>query len=152
MENEPTTKTPIPAHRASLFCLLSPVFCFLSPVSCLLSSVFCLLSPAFCFLSSVFCPTRPSCPACPPSTLVETPLQITLFSAKQTQFQNGQYRHKYNKNKGLCQRTTDNEQRTLSKTNPIPPTFFRVSASAQKKLLRIPTQCACFFQILPLRR
>src|SRR4030066_1525580 len=54
-----------------------------------------------------------------PSTLVETPLQISLFFAKQTQFQNGQYKHKYSKNKGLRQRTTNNEQRTLSKTNPI---------------------------------
>jgi hypothetical protein len=57
----------------------------------------------------------------PRSTLVETPLQISLFFAKQTQFQNGQYKHKYSKNKGLCQRTTNNEQRTLPKTNPIKP-------------------------------
>jgi len=57
MENEATTKTPIPIHRESLFWILSPVFC----------------------------PTRPSCPACPRSTLVETPLQIALFFAKQTQ-------------------------------------------------------------------
>jgi hypothetical protein len=55
----------------------------------------------------------------PRSTLVETPLQIHLFSAKQSQCQNGQYKHKYSKNKGLCQRTTNNEQRTSSKTNPI---------------------------------
>ncbi len=57
----------------------------------------------------------------PRSTLVETPLQIGLFYAKQTQFQNGQYKHKYSKYKGLCQRTTNNEQRTLFKTNPIKP-------------------------------
>ena len=56
-----------------------------------------------------------------PSTLVETPLQISLFSAKQSQFQNGQYKHKYSKNKDLCQPTTNNEQQTLSKTNPIKP-------------------------------
>jgi hypothetical protein len=61
----------------------------------------------------------------PRSTLVETPLQISLFFAKQTQFQNGQYEHKYSKNKRLCQRTTNNEQRTLSKTNPIKPNFKR---------------------------
>jgi hypothetical protein len=40
---------------------------------------------------------------------------------KRTQFQNGQYEHKCSKNKGLCQRTTNNEQRTLFKTNPIKP-------------------------------
>ena len=61
MENKATTKTPIPIHRESLFWIPSPVFC----------------------------PTRPSCPACRHSTLVETPLQIALFYAKQTQFQNG---------------------------------------------------------------
>jgi hypothetical protein len=38
-----------------------------------------------------------------------------------TQFQNRQYKHKYGKNKGLYQRTTNNEQRTLFKTNPIKP-------------------------------
>jgi hypothetical protein len=55
------------------------------------------------------------------STTVETPLQISLFSAKQSQFQNGQYKHKYSNTKGLCQRTTNNEQRMLFKTNPIKP-------------------------------
>jgi hypothetical protein len=44
-----------------------------------------------------------------------------LHCAKQSQCQNGQYKHKYSRNKGLCQRTTNNEQRTLSKTNPIKP-------------------------------
>ncbi len=74
-----------------------------------------------CLLPPVSCPIRQSCPACLPSTLVETPLQISLFFAKQTQFQNGQYKHKYNKNKGLCQRTTNNDHQTLRKTNPIKP-------------------------------
>ena len=41
--------------------------------------------------------------------------------AKQTQFQNRQYKHKCGTNKGLCQRTTNNEQQTLPKTNPIKP-------------------------------
>jgi len=128
MENESTTKPPIPTHRESLFWILSPVSCLLPY------------------------------PPILPSTLVETPLQIALFFAKQTQFsqrqnqcnslcrkglpkqtgpgpfektnpiepkrtqfQNGQYKHKYSKNKGLCQRTTNNEQRTLFKTNPIKP-------------------------------
>src|SRR4030042_928905 len=63
----------------------------------------------------------PSTPAYRRSTLVETPLQIALFSAKQSQFQNRQYKHKYSKNKGLCQRTTNNEHQTLPKTNPIKP-------------------------------
>ncbi len=97
-----------------------------------------------CLLPSIFCPTRPSYPACLPSTLVETPLQIAPFCAKQSQFQNGQYKHKYSKDKDLCQQTTKNEQRTLFKTNPIKPNlvaaeprakphfppFFRISPSA----------------------
>ena len=62
-----------------------------------------------------------------PFTLVETPLQISLFFAKQSQFQNGQYKHKYSKNKGLCQKTTNNEQRTRFKTNPIKPNFKRTN-------------------------
>jgi len=49
--------------------------------------------------------------------------------AKQTQFQNGQYDHKYSKNKGLCQRTTNNQQRTLFKTNPIKANFKRSKPS-----------------------
>jgi len=57
------------------------------------------------------------------STVVANPLQITLFSAKQSQCQNRQNEHKYSKNKGLCQRTTDNEQRTLLKTKPIQTQF-----------------------------
>ena len=78
-------------------------------------------------LRTVFCfPLRPS-------TLVETPLQISLFFAKQTQFQNGQYKHKYSNHKSLCQRTTNNEQRTLFKTNPIKPNFKR-----RNSLLRLP--------------
>ena len=87
MENEATTKTPMPAR---------PGF-----------RNFALCTLIFAFLIS------------PPSTLVETPLQIALFFAKQTQFQNRQDGHKYRNDKGLCQRTTNNEQRTLSKTNPI---------------------------------
>jgi len=78
MENEATTKTPIPARSG--IPLLSPVFCLLSSVSCLLSPVFCLLSSVSCLLPY---------PPILPSTLVETPLQIALFFAKQTQFQNG---------------------------------------------------------------
>jgi hypothetical protein len=52
MENEPTTKMPIPTHRESLFWILSPAFCLL------------LYPPIL------------------PSTLVETPLQIALFFCK----------------------------------------------------------------------
>src|SRR4030066_406001 len=60
-----------------------------------------------------------ACPSCRRSTNVERALQITLFFAKQSQFQNGQYKHKYSKNKDLCQQTTDNEHQPLPKTNPI---------------------------------
>jgi len=91
MENEATTKTPIPTR---------PGF-----------HNFALCTLVFAFSTSL------------PSTFVETPLQISLFFAKQSQFQNGQYKHKYSNHKGLCQRTTNNEQRTLSKTNPIKPNF-----------------------------
>jgi hypothetical protein len=93
MENEATTKTPIPTRsgfRNFAFCTL-----------------------IFAFSISL------------PSTFVETPLQISLFFAKQSQFQNGQYKHKYSKNKGLCQKTTNNEQRMLLKTNPIKANFKR---------------------------
>jgi len=48
-------------------------------------------------------PPKPIAYPCWRSTLVETPLQISLFSAKQTQFQNGQNDHKYSNTKGLCQ-------------------------------------------------
>ena len=47
------------------------------------------------------------------------------FFTKQSQFQNGQYKHKYSNNKGLCQRTTNNDQRMLFKTNPIKANFKR---------------------------
>jgi len=62
MSKRSRSKANIPIHRESLFWVLSPVFC----------------------------PTRPSCPACLRSTLVEPPLQIALFFAKQTQFPKGQ--------------------------------------------------------------
>jgi len=68
------------------------------------------------------------------STLVETPLQIGLFFAKQSQCQNGQYKHKYGKNKGLCQRTTNNEQRTPFKTNPIKANVKRGNSSVVRKI------------------
>jgi hypothetical protein len=50
--------------------------------------------------------------------------------AKQTQFQNGQYKHKYSKHKGLCQRITNNEQRTLFKTKPNKANFKRGAYTA----------------------
>ena len=49
------------------------------------------------------------------------PSWASVNYAKQSQCQNGQYKHKYSKNKGVCQRTTNNEQQTLPKTNPIKP-------------------------------
>jgi len=69
MENEATTKTPIPAR---------PGFRNFAP----------------CTLIFPFSIRRRS-------TLVESPLQIALFFAKQSQFQNGQYKHKYSNNKVL---------------------------------------------------
>jgi hypothetical protein len=64
-------------------------------------------------------PTQPSFPQRVTKENHHWPLKEN--KANQTQFQNGQYKHKYSKNKGLFQRTTNNEQRTLSKTNPIKP-------------------------------
>src|SRR4030042_3869606 len=104
MENEATTKTPIPMRSGfHNFGICTLIFALPNPLSLCLFVPLCLSGQD------------------PRSTLVERPLQIALFYAKQTQFQNGQYRHKYSKNKGLCQRTTNNEPRTLSKTNPIKP-------------------------------
>ena len=141
MENEATTKTPIPTIsgcRNFALCIL--IFALSNPLSVCLFAPLCLSGQD----------SR--------STLVEAPLQIDLFFAKQsqfsqrqnqrnplcrkglpkqttpghskktkpiepnqTQFQNGQYKHKYGKNKGLCQRTTNNEQQRSFKTNPIKP-------------------------------
>ena len=104
MENEATTKPPIPARPGFRnFALCTLIFALPNPLSVCLFVPLCLSGED------------------PRSTLVEPPLQIHLFFAKQTQFQNGQYKHKYSKKKGLCQRTTNNDQRTLSKTNPIKP-------------------------------
>jgi len=104
MENEATTKTPIPTRSGFRnFALCTLTFALPNPLSVCLFVPLCLSGQD------------------PRSTLVETPLQISLFFAKQSQCQNGQNKHKYSKNKGLCQRTTNNEQRMLSKTNPIKP-------------------------------
>jgi hypothetical protein len=111
MENEATTKTPIPTTSG---------FPLLDSVSCLLFS----------------------CSPYARSTVVETPLQIALFFAKQSQFQNGQYKHKYSKNKGLCQKTTNNEQQTLSKTNPIKANFKRANTLPRLPNERLPRRCA----------
>jgi hypothetical protein len=102
-------------NPSSGFCLLSSVSCLLPSVSCLLSSVSCLLLY----------------PPILPSTLVETPLQIHLFFAKQSQCQNGQYKHKYSNHKGLCLRTTNNEQRTLPKTKPKQSQFQTIKAKSK---------------------
>jgi hypothetical protein len=58
-----------------------------------------------------------------PQRIMKTnhPCPLEENEPKRTQFQNGQNDHKYNNTKGLCQRTTNNEQRTLFKTNPIKP-------------------------------
>jgi len=104
MENEATTKTPIPTRSG-----------FRNFAICTL---------IFAFSISL------------PSTLVETPLQISLFFAKQTQFQNRQNEDKYSNNKGLCQSTTNNEQRTLSKTNPNKPN----SPAPRERPLQFPSQ------------
>jgi len=47
----------------------------------------------------------------PPKIYTNIPLRTTPKNkANQTQFQNGQNKHKYRDNKGLCKRTTNNEQ------------------------------------------
>jgi hypothetical protein len=49
--------------------------------------------------------------------------RIQHHCAKQTQCQNGQDEHKHRGSKALCQQTTNNEQRTLLKTNPNKANF-----------------------------
>ncbi len=109
MENEPTTKTPIPTHRASLFWILSPASCLLPypPIptrSGFRNFALCTLIFAFSIILR--------------STLVEPPLQITLFSAKQTQFP-----HAKNQCKPLCRKELHQYSalRRPRKTNPIEP-------------------------------
>ena len=72
---------------------------------------------------------------CPCALGVLVALWLAVNFAKQTQFQNGQNDHKYSKHKGLCQRTTNNEQQTLFKTNPIKANFKR-----KNSLLRLPDE------------
>jgi hypothetical protein len=110
MENEATTKTPIPARPG-----------FHNFASCTL--IFALPTR----LSLYFFVPLGLSGQDPRSTIVERPLQISLFFAKQSQCQNGQDKHKYSKNKGLGQRTTNNDRRILSKTNPIKPNSPAVS-------------------------
>jgi len=127
MDNEATTKTPIPTRSG---------FRNFALCTCLhpdpLGLIFALPNPLSLYFLVPLCLSGQD----PRSTLVETPLQISLFFAKQSQFQNGQNDHKYCNTKGLCQRTTSNEQRTLFKTNPIKPNSspYIPSEFAQKSL------------------
>jgi len=134
---------PIPA------CLLSPVFCLLSSVFYLLPFVPLWLSvnyakqtqfpqaqnqrnPVYTLSfrpkpltgeaeesTSILSPS-PKSPIWP-----KLPTNHRLYYAKQTQFQNGQNEHKCSNANGLCQLTTNNEQRTLFKTNPNKANFNR---------------------------
>jgi hypothetical protein len=101
MENEPTTKTPIPPRpgfRNFAFCIL--IFALPNPLS--------------------ICLFVPSCLSGPDSrsTLVESPLQIALFSAKRTQFSQRQNQRNLLCRKGLPKQTTPGHSR---KTNPNEP-------------------------------
>jgi hypothetical protein len=49
------------------------------------------------------------------------PAPLGKNKPNQTQFQNRQNEDKHRDSKGLCKSTTNNEQRTLFKTNPIEP-------------------------------
>jgi len=51
-------------------------------------------------------------------TKANHPWPLEENKPNQTQFQNGQNEDKHGNSKGLCKSTTNNEQRTLSKTNP----------------------------------
>ena len=62
-------------------------------------------------------------------TKANHPWPLEENKPNQTQFQNGQNEDKHGNSKGLCKSTTNNEQRTLSKTNPNkmrPPKVFWV--------------------------
>jgi len=124
MENEPTTKTPIPTtsgFRNFAFCTclhpdpLGLIFAFSTYLSCreFIATEPPFLSMDYFSVSSAF---SVAISFVPPWLCGQW-----VNCAKQSQFQNGQYRHKYSSNKALSQRTTNNEQRTLSKTNPIKP-------------------------------
>ena len=53
----------------------------------------------------------------------ETAFALPENKPKQSQCQNRQNEHKHSSNKGLRQRTTNNQQRTLFKTNPNKANF-----------------------------
>ncbi len=78
-----------------------------------LKSSYCHLSSIVCLLSSVFCSR--------PSTLVEMPLQITPFYAKQTQFPKKSNERKYLLYKGLSNYIPLAEQKNKPNSNPIKP-------------------------------
>jgi len=53
------------------------------------------------------------------------------FFCKQSQCQNGQYKHKSSKNKGLCQQATNNEHQTPFRTKPIKPNLVAAEPRAK---------------------
>jgi len=57
----------------------------------------------------------------------------TKIKPKRTQCQNRQNEDKHRDSKGLCESTTNNEQRTLSKTNPIKPNSHRPQSAFSLK-------------------
>jgi len=154
--NIPIHRESLSCLLSPVFCLLSPISYLLSPVFCILSylclRVFVVTSqlcktnpirkttespqpllPQRLTLIFAFTPVEKTNPNKPnpatPGKHRESSIQHQVSSpvyAKQTQFQNGQYKHKYSKHKGLCQRirqrrkqSTTNVIQNKAKTNPI---------------------------------
>ena len=88
MSKRSRSKANIPAHRASLFWILSPVFCFLpkTPIPAHRASLFWILSPVSCLL--LYPPILPSLPRIHGSIMqnkpnfLKTKTNATFFAAK----------------------------------------------------------------------
>jgi hypothetical protein len=127
MENKTTTKTPIPTTSGFLnfaFCTL--IFAFSTYLSCheFIATEPPFLSMDYFSVFSAFSVAVSFVPLClggqdPRSTLVEPPLQIALFYAKQTQFLQRQNQHNLFSPKGLHQYSAPPRPKKQSQSNPI---------------------------------
>ena len=110
MSKRSRSKANIPIHRESLSCLLPcpPILPSLpSLYKCRARST---NRPCLCKTKPIFSRTKPMQPPMREGvTRIFRSAPPQKNKANQTHFQNGQYKHKCSKNKGLCQRTTNNE-------------------------------------------
>jgi len=123
MENEATTKTPIPASSGfPNFAICTSIFVFsITRPSTLVETPL--------QIALFFCKTKPISSSPYPTQLpvsqrvmkANHPWPLEENKPNRTQFQNRQNEDNHRDSKGLCKSTTNNEQRTLFKTNPIKP-------------------------------